>query len=223
MQSIKNILFPTDYSKCSDAAYPQAHFLARHYEAHLHVLHVDTVGATLPDDEDPAIFDSDFLTIRKKEVLCGNEEVILKNEVRDWVVVSEIKISSVSAYEGILDYAEGHNIDLIVLASHGKHGLERYLLGSTAEKVTRYSTCPVLSIRCRESKEPSLPEQIGSILVPVDFSESSKIALQWAKKWASMYDAVSIYYMLSTRSLFLLCTKLEGTLLITLTWTWNRK
>ena len=189
MKTIKNILFPTDYSACSDAAYPQAVFLARQYEAHLHLLHIDTLGAALPEEEDPAIFDSELLTIRRKDVVYESEEVILKNEVRNRVPVSEIEMSSISAHEGILDYAERHNIDLIVLASHGKHGVERFLLGSTAEKVTRHATCPVLSIRCRESKEPSLPEQIGSILVPVDFSDSSQLALRWAKNWAAMYDA----------------------------------
>ena len=189
MKAIKNILFPSDYSACSDAAYPQAVFLAKRHEAHLHLLHIDTLGAALPEEEDPAIFDSELLTIRRQDVVYESEEVILKNEVRNGIPVTEIEMSSISAHEGILDYVERHNIDLVVLASHGKHGVERFLLGSTAEKVTRHASCPVLSIRCRESKEHSLPEQIGSILVPVDFSDSSLIALQWAKKWAAMYDA----------------------------------
>ena len=189
MKTVKNILFPTDYSACSDAAYPQAVFLARQYEAHLHLLHIDTLGAALPEEEDPAIFDSELLTIRRKDVVYESEEVILKNEMRNGVPVSETEMSSISAHEGILDYVERHNIDLVVLASHGKHGVERFLLGSTAEKVTRHAPCPVLSIRCREFKEPSLPELINSILVPVDFSDSSQLALRWAKNWAAMYDA----------------------------------
>ena len=199
MKTIKNILFPTDYSACSDAAYPQAVFLARQYEAHLHLLHIDTLGDTLPEDEDPAIFDSELLTIRRKEVIYESEEIILKNEVRNGVPVSEIEMRSISAHEGILDYVERHNIDLIVLASHGKHVVERFLLGSTAEKVMRHAKCPVLQIRCGESKEPSLPKQITSILVPIDFSDSSQLALQWAKNWAAMYDArIDLLHVIDT-------------------------
>ncbi|MGK7957872.1 MAG: universal stress protein, partial [Crocosphaera sp.] len=44
----------------------------------------------------------------------------------------------------IVDYANNNNIDLIVIASHGRTGLNRFLLGSVAEKVVRLSQCPVL-------------------------------------------------------------------------------
>jgi nucleotide-binding universal stress UspA family protein len=50
-------------------------------------------------------------------------------------------------HEGILKFAQEKNIDLIVIATHGRKGLDRFLFGSTAEKVVRYAPCPVLTVR----------------------------------------------------------------------------
>lgn len=47
----------------------------------------------------------------------------------------------------IIEYAEGHNVDLIVIPSSGKAGLSRFFMGSVAEKVVRFSHCPVLVLR----------------------------------------------------------------------------
>ena len=50
-------------------------------------------------------------------------------------------------YEVILKFAQEKNIDIIVIGTHGRKGLDRFLFGSTAEKVVRYSPCPVLTVR----------------------------------------------------------------------------
>jgi nucleotide-binding universal stress UspA family protein len=47
----------------------------------------------------------------------------------------------------ILDYADDNEIQLIVIPSHGRQGLERFLMGSVAERVVRYAACPVLVLR----------------------------------------------------------------------------
>ena len=53
-------------------------------------------------------------------------------------------------YEEITRFAETNKVDLIVLATHGRTGLDRLLFGSTAEQVVRYAPCPVLSVRLPE-------------------------------------------------------------------------
>jgi len=58
-------------------------------------------------------------------------------------------------YREIIDYAIKHDIDLIVMATHGRTGLAHVLLGSVAEKVVRKAPCPVLTI-----KHPSLKVHI---------------------------------------------------------------
>jgi universal stress protein A len=55
-------------------------------------------------------------------------------------------------YEEITRFAQEKEIDLIVLATHGRTGIDRLLFGSTAEQVVRYAPCPVLSVRLPQHK-----------------------------------------------------------------------
>lgn len=79
----------------------------------------------------------------------------------------------------IADYARQARATLIVVPSHGRHGLQRLLLGSVTERIVRYCDCPVLVLR-HDQVEPDskslnwLPRQ--RVIVPVDFSESSPAA-----------------------------------------------
>jgi nucleotide-binding universal stress UspA family protein len=50
-------------------------------------------------------------------------------------------------HQAILDYVDEHDIDLVVMGTHGRTGLDRYLLGSVTEKVVRLSDAPVLTVR----------------------------------------------------------------------------
>jgi nucleotide-binding universal stress UspA family protein len=73
------------------------------------------------------------------------------------------------------------------MGTHGRRGLGHLFLGSTAEEVVRFATCPVLTIRELEKERPA--EKRERILVPVDFSEHSKAALSHAKGVAAVYGA----------------------------------
>ena len=55
-------------------------------------------------------------------------------------------------YTEIIEFAKSENVDLIVIGSHGHTGVEHLLFGSTAEKVIRKSTCPVLIVRPQPQK-----------------------------------------------------------------------
>jgi universal stress protein A len=55
-------------------------------------------------------------------------------------------------YEEITKFVESNNIDLIVLGTQGRKGLDRMIFGSTAEQVVRYAPCPVLSVRLPQHK-----------------------------------------------------------------------
>lgn len=91
----------------------------------------------------------------------------------------------------ILYQAEKREADLIVIASHGRGGLDRWLLGSVATKVLRGSQTPVLMIRAGEGSEaPS----VSKIMVPLDGSETSERALDMAVEVAKSQDAELILY-----------------------------
>ena len=55
-------------------------------------------------------------------------------------------------HEVILDYADDHDVDLVVMGTHGRTGIDRYLLGSVTEKVVRLADTPVLTVRQRETE-----------------------------------------------------------------------
>jgi len=87
-------------------------------------------------------------------------------------------------------------IDLIVTSTRGNTGLKHLALGSTAERVLRYSPCPVLVVRGDDRKRKAShnrKSQRGAsfkkILVPIDFSACSMIGLAYAKKLAKEFDA----------------------------------
>lgn len=95
-------------------------------------------------------------------------------------------------FHEIVLIAEEREVDLIVIGTHGRTGLKRVWLGSTAERVVRHATCPVLTVPTREharrSSRPAL-FRIAKILVPIDFSAISVDALPYASRLAVEFGA----------------------------------
>lgn len=141
-----DILHPTDGSAAAENAVEEALDLATNYQATLHVLHV--VDVTAPR-----------LNVR------GSSETLDQLEAEGEAIVEEVVegakqtgIESVTGsvlravpYQGILDYAEENSIDLIVMGTHGRSGLERHLLGSVAENVVQQSDASVLTVRISDT------------------------------------------------------------------------
>jgi universal stress protein A len=67
-------------------------------------------------------------------------------EIRGYKDVEHVVLKG-TPYEEISRFAEENKIDLIVIGTHGRTGLDRMLFGSTAEQVVRYAPCPVLTVR----------------------------------------------------------------------------
>lgn len=85
--------------------------------------------------------------------------------------------------EGILDYADKENISLIVMATHGRTGIKRWALGSTAEKVLSASSHPILLVRANyDMQKEFLP---NNILVPLDGSKQSEVVLPYIENIVS--------------------------------------
>lgn len=79
--------------------------------------------------------------------------------------------------------AQEVNAALIVMGTHGRTGWDRLLLGSTAEKVVREASCPVLTVRVTEPAEPGefrARVKLNRLLVPIDFSECAQEAFEFA-------------------------------------------
>jgi len=185
MIQLKKILFPTDFSRCASQALAHALHLARRHQAELHVLHALVLhGYTNGKALSAQI---DLVETRLEQVAADRMRAVTKDLTVGIPVVVRAKKRGISAAPVILEYADEHDIDLIVLGTHGRRGLEHLFLGSVAEEVVRFSPCPVFTVR--ESKEPILTKAIERILVPVDFSTHSQRALTYARELAGVYDA----------------------------------
>ncbi|MBE0713013.1 MAG: universal stress protein, partial [Candidatus Aminicenantes bacterium] len=131
--SIKKILVPTDFTVEEDVERDQAWKLAKSFNASLRFLYVlELFGHEF------RLTDEMFASVLKK--LQSRK----KREHED-VEISEDVTKAVHSYEGIIDYAETHKFDLIVMSTTVRK-LARFFLGSTTEKVVAHSRVPVFAI-----------------------------------------------------------------------------
>jgi len=187
MKNLKKILIPTDFSRCAQQALPQALYLAEKYQAELHQLHAIVLHAE--DPHNPAFHFPNLEEIhsRLKELASQKMLAELEAQQANLPTIQSVQMRGITAAAVILEYAQDNDIDLIVMGTHGRRGLEHLLLGSVAEEVIRLASCPVLTIR--EKKQAMPVEALKKILVPLDFSEYSQQALCYAKEIAIVFSA----------------------------------
>jgi nucleotide-binding universal stress UspA family protein len=138
MIPVHTILYPTDFSGPSMAAFPFACSLARDCGARLVVLYVvpSPIGnEEIEERRDP---DSYYKGIRK---------LLHAVQPPEQNVNVEHRLEEGDAVTLILDTAREIHVGLIVMGTHGRTGLGRLLLGSVAEKVLRQAACPVLTVK----------------------------------------------------------------------------
>ena len=136
-----HVLFTTDGSEGADVALEHAIDHALRYDATLHVLYV--IEKTYPALEAGA---PDLLDALEEEGERALEHA--RSQAKAAGVESiQGSVAGGSPYRQILDYIDEHDVDLVVMGTHGRRGLDRYLLGSVTEKVVRAAGCPVLTVR----------------------------------------------------------------------------
>ncbi|WP_280536591.1 universal stress protein [Halopenitus sp. POP-27] len=135
------ILVPTDGSPAADAAIDHAIDLAKQYDARIHALYV--------------VDGSAYSTLEAgSEIVVGaleseGEEATdrVAETAADAGVEAVTSVVNGTAYRTISEYVDDNAIDLIVMGTHGRQGLDRYLLGSVTERVVRTADVPVLTVR----------------------------------------------------------------------------
>jgi nucleotide-binding universal stress UspA family protein len=187
----KTILVPLDFSPASTKALEQAVALARKFQGNIHLVHVQA------PDEAAAIPGAGHLMRQCAESVTFLQERLAKTQRRHvpsfWP--ENCHLRSGQPYQAVCQLAREIGADLIVLATRGHTGLKRILLGSTAERIVRFSPCPVLIVRPRKGKKPAhTGKQNGTstfrkIAVPIDFSTSSMAALHYAAVLAREFGA----------------------------------
>jgi len=179
--SIERILCPIDFSDISHHALTHAAAIARWYEARLTLLYVfvnlpavDLPPVVLEDGDRARTFD------QMRHFAAGiPPEVQVDCQVQEGLLV----------HDAILAQVDATAADLLVLGTHGRSGFQRLFLGSVTEKVIRKVKCPTLIVPPRApDRALNAPVEFQRILCPIDFSEGSLAALEYATNLAEEAD-----------------------------------
>lgn len=153
MRIARHILVPTDFSDAAAHALEAASILARQNDARVTLAHVLAVD---PIHLDVDQLDQQRASVRELEAHAHREldarRTALMNEgVAD---VKTVLVRGKSAALSLCELAQSQDVDLIVMATHGRTGLPRLLVGSVTENVVRHATCPVFVLRAPSAKNP---------------------------------------------------------------------
>jgi nucleotide-binding universal stress UspA family protein len=166
IRDIKLILAPTDFSPASDRALDVAIDIARLTGAAIEVLHVNLEAMwVLPPPGDVVTSPVDVAEVLATSSMQLDAAV---NRVR----AAGIQCSGVSESgrtdAEIVEYARKRGAGLIVVGSHGRHGIGHVLIGSVAEKVVRHAPCPILVVPALEQEMPrvSTDEEEEPVAIP---------------------------------------------------------
>lgn len=137
--TLKNILFATDFSAASDAAAPIAMQIAKRYGAKVYGVHVNRF-----DDYTASVPNAWAAMAEAAEKQTKEQARLLNEQLQS--VEHEVVIGEGNTWEVMSKLIEQEEVDLVVVGTRGRTGLERAFLGSVAEQILRQSPCPVLTV-----------------------------------------------------------------------------
>ena len=182
---LKNILFATDFSPASLTALPYAAALARRYASKIYLAHIIM----------PEAYPLHALELTSPAKLEREAHERLA-EMSDLNLLSEIPHQSLVVHgpltPALAQTVHDHEIDLVVVGTHGRSGFNRFLLGSVAEEIFRNSPCPVLTVgphSARKGLQDTQEKMLRHVLYPSDLSETSLHAAPYAFSLAAAYAA----------------------------------
>ena len=138
----KTYVVPVDFSKGSEAALKHAVQLAREKKAKLLLLHVISATFAFPLEAGFA----DIFEALEEDARVGLKKLIQRHVLKPGSYRA-VLVRGVEAARVIADQAKKARASMIVMGSHGRTGLERFMLGSVAERTLRYADCPVLIVK----------------------------------------------------------------------------
>jgi nucleotide-binding universal stress UspA family protein len=182
--SLKNILYTTDFSPASEAALPYVQALVRWYGSKVIVAH------SVPPEPPPA------LSMEAAPLDMNPYWQHAQNQMDDFLrthplpgVVYETVLEQGDLWDVLSDLIRRHDIDLVVLGTHGRHGLKKLVLGSAAEQIFRLASSPVLTVGPKALRPSVEFENWQRILFATDFSAGSLKALPYALSMAEENNA----------------------------------
>jgi nucleotide-binding universal stress UspA family protein len=144
MQDFRQILFPLDLSESSVKIVPVVKSLASRYDARVHLLFVARVFDYFTSMYVPHPSVSQF----EKEVIEGAEKRLYEFADENFASHpgTKTQVAAGDPSEEILTYIAAHGIDLVVMGTHGRKGIDKVIFGSVAERVVKSSPVPVMVV-----------------------------------------------------------------------------
>ena len=196
---MKTILVPTDFSITAQYALDFAYHLAQRTDAKLVITHAveipiggaaNPVGLPVIPEIDASSFK--FMTRRAQQQM----EQLLSVYDNDLVpMVTNIELGS--PFLTIAESINTHNVDMVVMGTHGASGLKETFLGSNAEKVVRYTSCPVITL-----KKDADPSQMKSIVFASDFVHLDDQVIMHLKQLQNVLGATIHFVRINTPNNF---------------------
>jgi nucleotide-binding universal stress UspA family protein len=187
----EKILLPLDGSELAEQAIPYVRDLAGQLGAEVYLIH-----ACPPEHKE---------YLRMHQLYLNNIAENLRQRIKEnWQPSGDPKIQAEVILDDpikvIFDYVKQNSINIVALTSHGNSGLRAWAMGSMADKVVRGVGVPTLLIRIKEGR--IIPEKKGliqKILLPLDTSDASKIAVPYATHLAKKLKAsITLFSMVQT-------------------------
>jgi nucleotide-binding universal stress UspA family protein len=185
---VQRILCPVDLSPLSRRALETAVALARAWDAVVDVLEVIDTSLL------PGVATGSRAMVDLSGYQQEFDAFVQATEASDVKITRQVVEGRTPA--AIVDAAAGLRTDVIVMGTHGRHGFDRFVLGSVTARVLRKAPCRVLAVPPPPTGAAPAWPPARSIVCPVDFSSSSLAALEeavaWAKQFAARLTAVHV-------------------------------
>jgi nucleotide-binding universal stress UspA family protein len=185
---MKKILVPTDFSKTAQTAAEVASGIAKKARAELILLHVieegssDSVKVTgevvYGGDMENKLFTMKLIERSKKQL-----EKMASDPMFDGVKVKQ-ELRMGTPFHGMRTIIAEQKVDLVVMGTAGRTGIEEMIIGSNTEKVVRHAKCAVLTVQ----KKPTRPE-FKNIVYATSLSKDEEVFARVVKQAQAMYDA----------------------------------
>jgi nucleotide-binding universal stress UspA family protein len=165
--SAKNVLFATDFSSTSEAAFPYAAAVCRRFGSTLHAVHVLSDASLLM-----MTGGVDYVSMGTiyDDAHAGAKEKLEQVSARLEGIPHRTYVRHGQVWKNLAAIIEENQVDLIVVGTHGRTGLGKLLLGSVAEDILRHAPCPVLTVGPKVSGRAKLPaiQTAGRDLAPLE-------------------------------------------------------
>lgn len=182
--ALQNILCATDFSPVSDAALTHSLSIARRYDSRVYVAHVIRPDAY-------QLVPPDAMGMALEQTRRYAEEQMARLLVSGCLrgIPHQVLMAQGELWPALSDMIEKHEVDLLIVGTHGRTGVRKLLLGSVAEEVFRMSPRPVLTVGPKVAGEVPSETEFRHILYATDFTPHSDAATAYAFSLAQEHQA----------------------------------